>query len=200
MTLTGDVTCAEKLLQPARMVLKTGRHIRLDPPERRISLWNEIRTNYDRYMRDECGTFLEEVDLHMRSRFEAALVALASASIENDEDFSQVSRYSADEIEIWQKVERYNIMEIVSQDELRNRIMKKDADLLNLLKDYYLVMNRYVADTLDNPDIRITLRYYLKRRWNDYRGKMDAAISDAVTKSEWMENLVAEWEKNRNGI
>jgi hypothetical protein len=198
MTLTGDVTCAEKLLQPAKMVLKTGRHIRLDPFERRISLWNEIRTNYDRYMRDECGTFLEEVDLHMRSLFDAALVALASASIENNEDFSPVSRYSADEIEIWQKVERYNIMDIVSQDELRNRIMKRDADLLKLLEDYYLIMNRYVADTLDNPDIRITLRYYLKRRWNGYRGKMDAALSDAVTKYEWMENLVAEWEKDRN--
>lgn len=197
MVQTGDVACAEKLLQPARIVLKTGQHIRHDPFERRIALWNEIRSNYDRYMREECGAFLEEVDLDMRSRFDAALVALASATIENHEEFTPVSLYSADEIGIWQKVERYNIMEILSQDDLRNRIMKKDGDLLGLLKDYYLAMNRYVTMTLDNPDIRLTLRYYLKRRWNGYRGKMDTAIADAITKFDWMQELVSDWEKDR---
>ena len=193
MVQTGDMACAEKLLQPSRIVLKTGKHIRLDPFERRIALWNEIRSNYDRYMREECGTFLEEVDLHIRSQFDTALVALASASIENNEDFDPVSLYSPDEIVIWQKVEQYNLMEILSQDDLRNRIMKKDPELLGLLKDYYLNMSRYVSLTLENPDIRITLRYYLKRRWNGYRGKMDAAIADAVTKFDWMPELVREW-------
>lgn len=198
MAQPGDMECAEKLLQPARMVLKTGTHIRYDLFERRLALWNEIRHNQGRYMREECGMFLEEVDLHMRSQFDAALVALASVFIGNNEDFPQVSLYSAEEVAVWQKIERYNVMDLLSQDDLRNRIIKRDSDVLLLLQDYYITMNSYVQETLDNPEIRLTLRYYLKRRWSEYRGKMDAAIADAVTKLEWMQDLVREWEKKGN--
>lgn len=195
MAQQGDMECAERLLQPARMVLKTGTHIRYDLFERRLALWNEIRNNQGRYMREECGMFLEEVDLHMRSQFDAALVALASVFIGNGEDFSQVSLYSADEVAVWQTIERYNVMDLLSQDELRNRIIKRDSDVLRLLQDYYVTMNSYVQSTLDNPEIRLTLRYYLKRRWNEYRGKMDAAIADAITNLAWMQDLVHEWER-----
>jgi hypothetical protein len=199
MTPAGDMACAERLLQPARLVLKSGRHIRLDPFERRVMLWNEVRSGQDRYLREECGVFLEEVELHMRSQFDAALIALAAAFAENGEEFPACSLYTPDEIAIWQQIGRFSVMEILSQDEVRNRLLRKDTDLLGLFREYYLTMNRYVTKTLDNPDIRLTLRYYLRRRWNAYRGKMDAAIADAVTNLDWMQELVAEWEKDRNG-
>jgi len=197
MTPDGDIVCAEKLLQPARIVLKSGKHIRHEPYERRIGLWNEIRTNQDRFIREECGTFLSEVDLHMRSQYDAALVALCAAFMENQEEFVQLTRYPEAEVRIWQQIERYNVMEILSQEDVRNRLFRKDTDLLTLFRVYYLTMNRYVEETLDNPEIRLTLRYYLKRRWNGYRGKMDIAIADAVTQYDWMRELVGEWEKNR---
>lgn len=198
MTPTGDIACAEKLLQPARIVLKSGMQIRHDPYMRRAGLWNEIRTNQDRFLREECGTFLAEVDLHMRSQYDAALVALCAVFQENGEEFLQMSRYMDAEVRIWQQVERYNIMEILSADEVRNRLIRKDADLLGLFKEYYRSMNRYVGETLDNPAIRLTLRYYLKHRWDQYRGKMDIAIADAVTQCDWMQDLVREWEKDRS--
>jgi hypothetical protein len=198
MTPTGDIACAEKLLRPARLVLRSGRHIRKDPFERRVALWNDVRSGHDRYLREECGVFFEEVDLHMRSQFDAALIALAAAFAENREEFPACSLFTSEEIAIWQQIERFSVMEILTQDEVRNRLIRKDTDLLGLFREYYLDMNRYVAKTLDNPDIRLTLRYYLRRRWNGYRGKMDAAIADAVTKLDWMSELVAEWEKDRD--
>lgn len=197
MTQTGDIACAEKLLAPARMVLKSGPHLRLDPYERRVGLWNEVRTNQDRFMREECGTFLDEVDLHMRSQYDAALVALAAGFLENNEEFHQVSRFSAEEVRIWQEIECYSLMEILTQDEVRNRLFRRDADLLALFHEYYGTMDRYVEETLDNTAVRLTLRYYLRRRWGACRGKMDAAIADAVTRFDWMGELVREWEKER---
>jgi len=197
MTQSGDIACAEKLLQPARMVLRLGGHIRHDPFERRVAIWNEVRANADRYMREECGTFFEEVDLHMRSQFDAALVALAAGFMENKEEFPHISRYSLEEIEIWQQIERYNSIEILSADEIRNKLIKRDASLLTLFKNYYLTMNGYVEKTLDNPEIRLTLRYYLKRRWNGYRTKMDAAIADAITNLDWMPEIIRAWETDR---
>jgi hypothetical protein len=198
MEQNGNIECAEKLLLPARIVLKAGKQIRDDPLEYRIGLWNEIRMNQARFIREECGTFLAEVDLHMRSQYDAALVALASAFIDKQEDFPQVSRYSETEIRIWQQIERYNSMEIFSPEEIRNRILKRDTDLFALFRDYYIRMNRSVEKTIDNPDIRLTLRYYLKRRWNRYRGKMDIAIADAVTKFNWFGTMVSEWDRDRN--
>jgi len=198
MPATGDIACAEKLLRPARLVQKAGAHIRHDPFERRVGLWNEVREAQDRYLREECGVFLDEVDLHIRSQFDAALVALAAAFQETGEEFAACSLYAPEEIALWQQVERFSAMEILSQDEVRNRLTRKDADILGLLKAYYLEMDRYVGKALDDPAIRLALRYYLRRRWNGYRGKMDAAIADAVTKLDWMPGLVAQWERDRN--
>lgn len=198
MEQNGNIECAEKLLLPARIVLKAGKQIRDEPLEYRIGLWNEIRTNQARFIREECGTFLYEVDLHMRSQFDAALVGLASAFKEKQEDFPQGLRYPDIEIRIWREIQRYDRMEILSPEEILNRILKRDSDLFELFRDYYLRMNKYVEETLDNPDIRLTLRYYLKRRWNGYRGKMDIGIADAITKYDWFGTMVREWERDRN--
>jgi hypothetical protein len=198
MTSSGNIDCAEKLLQPARMVLKAGMHIGLEYPyERRVALWNEIRTNQDRFLREECGMFLEEVDLHMRSQFDASLIALVSVFLENNEDFPQIARFSTKEIGIWEKIERYNVMDIRSQDDILNMIIRRDTNLLELFRDYYLYMPQEVEDTLKDPEIRLTLRYYLKRRWNAYRGKMDTALADAVMKFDWFRELIKEWDRDR---
>ena len=198
MAQTGDMACAEKLLAPARLVLKSGAQLQMEAYERRVGLWNEVRTNQDRFLREECGTFLDEVDLHMRSQYDAALVALAAGFLANREEFRQASRFSAGEVRIWQEIERYNLFEILSQDEIRNRLLKRDADLLALLSGYYRKMDTYVEETLRDDTIRLTLRYYLKQRWGACRGKMDAAIADAVTRFDWMGGLVREWEKDRS--
>ena len=198
MTGSGDIACAEKLLAPARMVLKSGTQLQMEAYERRVGLWNEVRTNQDRFLREECGTFLDEVDMHIRSQFDAALVALAAGFLANKDDFRQASRFSAEEIQIWQQVERYNLFEILTKDEILNRLLKRDADLLSLFSEYYRTMDTYVEETLHNDKIRLTLRYYLKQRWGACRGKMDAAIADAVTRFDWMGGLVREWEKDRS--
>lgn len=201
MTHSGNIDCAETLLQPARMVLKAGRHIGLEYPyERRVALWNEIRTHQDRFLREECGTFLEEVDLHMRSQFDAALIALVSVFVEKKEDFPQVARFSTKEIGIWEKIERYNVMDIWSHDDILSMILRRDTDLLDLFRDYYLAMPQEVEDMLKDPDIRLTLRYYLKRRWNAYQGKMDTAVSDAVIKFDWFRELLKVWDKDQDRI
>jgi hypothetical protein len=57
-------------------------------------------------------------------------------------------------------------------------------------------MNRYVEEALGDPGIRLTLRYYLKRRWNHCRGKMDIAIAEAVTNLDWMQEIVRQWDRD----
>ena len=197
--MNGDIACAERLLQPARRVLKEGPQLRLEPYEQRVASWNEIRLNQDRFLREECGMFLEEIDLHMRAQYDAALVALASSFHGNGEDFPQLARFSPEEILLWERIGKYSAMEIRTQDDLRNRILKRDPGQLALFREYYYEMDGYVESALDDPAIRLTLRYFLRRKWELYRRKMDAAIADAITRFDWFPGLVREWENGRGG-
>jgi hypothetical protein len=190
-----DIPCAEALLQPARRVLKSGIHIRYDPFDRRVAIWNQIRANFDRYMNDECGIFLDSVDMYFRSSFDAALIALVVSFEDNNETFSAVEIFQPREIEIYRKIERYNLFEILSEKDVRNRIMQRDTGILDLLRDYYMTMSDYVESTLDDTEIRLSLRYYLKRRWKEYRGKVDSAVASAIIDMDWFRVLIREWDK-----
>lgn len=146
-------------------------------------------------MNEECGVFLDNVDMHFRSSFDAALVALSVSFEDSCENFSAASIFQPREIEIYRKIERYNLFEIHSEQDVRNRITQRDTDILDLLRDYYLTMNDYVEKTLDDPEIRLSLRYYLKRRWKEYRGKVDSAVASAITDMDWFRVMIREWDK-----
>ncbi|MDD4454075.1 MAG: hypothetical protein PHI67_02010 [Candidatus Methanomethylophilaceae archaeon] len=189
----GEIECINKLLLPAKRVLKAGPQIRYEAFERRIELWNQIRTNFDRYQDEECGTFLRDLDSHFRSQFDAALVALAVSVKANGESFDAVKIFSDEELGLYERVERYNVFELLTVNDIKKRLIRRDENLLSLLHDYYIEMDSWVDASLENPDIRLTLRGYLKKRWGGYKGKANAAVAEAVTELDWLGSLIATW-------
>ncbi|PKL62237.1 MAG: hypothetical protein CVV31_07190 [Methanomicrobiales archaeon HGW-Methanomicrobiales-2] len=189
----GDIECIKKLLLPAKRVLKAGPQIRYETFERRIELWNQIRTNFDRYQDGECGTFLRDLDSHFRSQFDAALVALAVSVKANGESFDAVRIFSDEELGLYERVERYNVFELLTVNDIKKRLIRQDENLLSLLHDYYIEMDSWVDASLENTEIRLTLRGYLKKRWGGYKGKANAAVAEAVTELDWLGGLIATW-------
>lgn len=189
----GDFECIKKLLLPAKRVLKAGPQIRYEALERRVDLWNQIRANSDRYQDGECGTFYRDLDSHCRSQFDAALVALAASVKANGEVFDAIKIFSEDEIRLYEKIERYNSLDILTAGDIKKKLVRRDENLLGLLHDYYIDMDSWVDASLENPEIRLTLRGYLKRRWDGYRGKVNAAVASAVTELDWLGGLIATW-------
>ena len=189
----GEIECTNKLLLPAKRVLKAGPQIRYEAFERRIELWNQIRTNFDRYQDGECGTFLRDLDSHFRSQFDAALVALAVSVKANGESFDAVKIFSAEELGLYERVERYNVFELLTVNDIKKRLIRRDENLLSLLHDYYIEMDSWVDASLENTEIRLTLRGYLKKRWGGYKGKVNAAVAEAVTELDWLGGLIATW-------
>lgn len=189
----GDFECIKKLLLPAKRVLKAGPQIRYEALERRVDLWNQIRANSDRYQDGECGTFYKDLDSHCRSQFDAALVALAASVKANGEVFDAIKIFSEDEIGLYEKIERYNSLDILTAGDIKKKLVRRDENLLGLLHDYYIDMDSWVDASLENPEIRLTLRGYLKRRWDGYRGKVNAAVASAVTELDWLGGLIATW-------
>lgn len=189
----GDIECTKELLLPAKRVLKAGSQIKYEAFERRIELWNKIRTNFDSYQDGECGTFLNDLDSHFRSQFDAALVALAVSMKANGESFSATRIFSDDELGLYERIERYNTFELLTVNDIKKKLIRRDENLLALLHDYYVDMDSWVDMSLEDSDIRLTLRGYLKGRWGGYKGKVNAAVAEAVTELDWLGGLIATW-------
>lgn len=117
----GDIACIKKLLLPAKRVLKAGPQIKYEALERRVELWNQIRMNSDRYQDGECGTFLKDLDSHFRSQFDAALVALAVSMKANGESFDAIRIFSAEELGLYERIERYNVFEILTVNDIKKK-------------------------------------------------------------------------------
>ncbi|HII00934.1 TPA: hypothetical protein HA351_04535 [Methanosarcinaceae archaeon] len=194
MFAEGNIECVEKLLKPAKRVLKVGMPVKHDAFERRVDLWNKIRMNYDSYLDEECGTFLKDLDQHFCSLFDGALLVLAASFRENGEFFGAANIFSAEEVALYRKIERYNLFEILSADDIRKKLLQKDDKVLELLRDYYVSMDSWVSEQLDNPSLRLTLRYYLKKKWDSYKEKLNMAVSSSVLELDWLKSLIKSWE------
>ena len=196
----GNIDCVEKLKRPAEKVLKIGEAVKYDPFERRVGLWNEIRENYDRYLDGECGSFLSDLDNHFRSQFETALLVLAASFRENGEEFKPAERFSDKEIEAYKRIERYNVFEILSIDDVMRKLVSKDDELLGLFRDYYVYMDKWVDKILDDPSLKLPVRFYLKRKWESYKGKLNEAVSIAIVELDWFRKLISRWEREAESL
>lgn len=190
----GNIECVEKLLKPAKRVLKVGMPIKHDAFERRVELWNKIRMNYDSYLDEECGSFLKDLDQHFCSLFDGALLVLASSFRENGEFFGAANIFSDEEVKLFRNIERYNLFEILSVDDIRKKLIQKDDKVIDLLRDYYVSMDSWVDEQLENPNLRLTLRYYLKKKWDGYKGKLNQAVSSSVVELDWLKTLIDSWD------
>ena len=196
----GDINCVEKLLKPAKRVLKVGLSLKHDAFDKRIELWNQIKINHDRYLDEDCGHFLKDLDNHFRSLFDAALLVLAVSFKENGELFKAADVFSSKEIEIYEKIEEYNLFEILSVNDIKKRLIRKDDQVLALLEDYYIFMDAWVDEVLDDPAERLTLKFYLKKRWDGYKTKLNTAISSAITELDWLRPLITQWEQKSQDL
>jgi len=111
----------------------------------------------------------------------------------NGEAFDAVRIFSDKEIGLYERIERYNNLDILTVGDIKKKLIRRDETLLGLLHDYYIDMDSWVDASLEDPEIRLTLRGYLKKRWDSYKDKVNAAVAGAVTELDWLGSLIATW-------
>jgi hypothetical protein len=190
----GNIDCVKKLLKPANRVLRIGVPIKHEAFEHRVELWNRVRMNYENYLNEECGSFLKDLDQHFCSLFDGALLVLAASFQDNGEFFKAANVFSDAEVELLRNIERYNLFEILSAEDIKKKLIQKDDSILELLKDYYVSMDSWVDEQLEDPALRLTLRYYLKKKWDGYKEKLNFAVSSSVLELDWLKSLIVSWE------
>lgn len=194
MFAEGNIDCVEELLKPAKRVLKLGISVKHESFEQRVELWKKIRTNQESYLDEKCGTFLQDLDQHFCSLFDGSLLVLAASFRGNGESFGAADIFSEAEIKLFQNIERYNLFDLLSADDIRKKFIQKDSKVLNLLRDFYVSMDYWVNEQIENTDIRFTIRYYLKKRWDGYKKKLNQAVSSSVLELDWLNTLISSWE------
>ena len=193
----GNIECVKNLLRPAERVLKQGRDILVEEFPRREQLWYDVKNAYDRYLDGACGEFLKDLDTNFRAKFEAALAILGWSFENNNEIFHPAKkRFTQEELQLVDEILKYNMFEIMTKDDILTKLYRRDTRVLELLKTYYLGMDRWVEEQLNNPDIKLPLRYYFKKTWGRYKEKLNEAINEA-NRYDWFRALLEDWEKEK---
>ncbi|WP_461864497.1 hypothetical protein [Thermococcus sp.] len=194
----GKTDCIRELLMPAERVIRQGPDIQDEDFSRREKLWIKVEENYNRYLDGECGSFLADLDSHFRSKFEGAMAVLAWSFWHNGEIYPPAQkRYKNKEILAVDRILRYSVFEIMSREDVLKKLVARDEKLLGLLREYYLGMDEWIEEVLNDQEIKLALRHFLKNKWNSYKGKVNEAISEAVTRLDWFRPLMAEWERQK---
>jgi len=200
MIVECDIEYAKKLINQPKMVITKGSAIRYEPFEKRVQLWNEIKENQETYDNGACGKILEDLDQFYRATFDYALLILSKVFQEKGDIFDASQIFSNDELEIYDRIEKYNVFEISSKQDIKKKVIARDKNLLDLFEDYYGDMDKWVEQSIGNSKIRLTLRYYLKKKWGEYKQKINDAINDLIREFDWFGVLVNEWRKTKTVI
>ena len=183
-----DTACIEKLLIPVKRVLKQENSIKNYSKEQRIGLWNVVRENFDKYLDGDCGRFLKDMDNHIHGQFTAALLILGSSFKEKGEPFEAAHYFSEKELNVHKKILHYSIFEILSPAEIRNKLSLHDENVQDLLYDYYFSLDPWVNSTLNDGEINLGVRCYVKEKWDEYRRLINTALRQ--DHDAWMHQII----------
>jgi len=200
MVFDGDIDLAKKLVNPAKKVINKGSSISYEPFEKRVQIWNEIKQNQDQYEDGECGKLIDDLDRHYRSMFDFALLILSKYFQEKDDNFPASKIFTDEELKIYEKIQKYNVFEISDKNDIKKKVIAKDKNFLDLFKEYYLHMDKWVDEIVGNPDIRLTLRNYLKKKWGDYKQKINDAVNDLIKEFDWFRIFISDIQKGIDEI
>jgi hypothetical protein len=172
-----DTDCIKKLLMPVKRILTQENIIKKEPLAQRISRWNDVQENYNKYLDRECGDFLGDLDNCFRGEFTAALIILAISFTDNRESFAPAEKFSDNELEAYKKITQYNIFESRTPAGIRKKLELQNDETLACWYDDYQGMKNWVDTTLRNEGMDEQVRYYLSNKWSVYCSNIDKALN-----------------------
>lgn len=185
----GNRDCINTLLSPSRSVLENGTAIRAEPYERRMELWQVIKTNAGRYRTGECGTFLSDLNAHFTAQFDASLLLLAVTFRQNGEQSEHENYFSPRELDAYEQIEDFRYFRILSKKEIAQKIITRDEKTLALIRTYSISMKTRMDEIMIDPAVRDSIRSFVKKQWDENTRKVGDAIALAGLTPEWFATL-----------
>jgi len=155
----------DEALEPVKVVLSSDlQKLRRKDELKRVELWNRIESNQNTFEDELMAGLPPDLMKLYTSQFTLARLFLAAAAYTNGEESPIVDNFNDKELTLAQDFERYNVFDILSADEIRERIARRD-ELFTLVREIYEKQYADLDTFLDAPEIQRDLKRAFKRRY-----------------------------------
>lgn len=149
--------------------------LRKTDEEDRVDLWNQIEHSKRTFDEEFARRLPRDIASHSRSQFAFARLLLAAAAHLNKEESAITDRFSQEELDLVKDFEKFNVFDVLSTDELVDRIHRK-GDIYNLVMEFYKGQWSDLDLLLDDPEIEKDLKYAFKTYYGKRLGKVKKAV------------------------
>jgi len=168
------------VMGPVKTVLSSDlEHLRRMDEIKRTELWNQIEHNQGVFEEEFANRLLRDEMLHSRSKFSFAKLLLAAAAHINNERSLITERFSEKELALVEKYEKFNVFDILSTDEIVDRIFRR-GDIYQIVKEFYEGQYSDLDRLLDDPgierDLRYAFKHYYEKRLDNIKKGVQAYV------------------------
>lgn len=155
----------EQSMKPVEIVLDYDlEKLRRTDTVKRIGLWNEIESSLASFDEDVSFNLDDDLRRNYRGKFALAELLISTASRLNNEDSTTMGSFNEKEMLLIQDFERYNVFDILSVDEIVERIVRRD-ELFSLVREIYEKQYTDLDTLLDAPEVQQNLKLAFKKRY-----------------------------------
>ena len=171
-----------QITQPVKVVLNYDLvKLQRENEVKRASLWNQIETSESLFERELLGELPQGDRDRIASEFSLAKLLLATAARVNNEKNQIIKQFSETELDLIISFERFNIFDILSPQEIADRIYRR-AELYNLAMGFYQNEYAKLDDLLDSPEVQKDLKIAFNLRYRDRMGKVVQGVQAFIGK------------------
>jgi hypothetical protein len=172
----------EEIMSPVDGVLRCDlAKLRRMDMSKRASLSNDVENNLTAFEEHLSPSLPHDLRQHYRSKFTLAQLLLVSASHLNSEENPRAASFNEKEIALIQDFEKYNVFDLLSVEEIVDRIARRD-DLFLLVREVY---EKHYADLdglLAASEVQQDLKQAFKRKYEKRLYRMQEAVKAYVGK------------------
>jgi len=162
-----------EVLSPVELALDSDLvKLRKVDERKRADLWNKIEANQNTFENELMSGLPADLRKELGSKFSLAKLLVAAAAYANGEESPVIYNFNRKEFELVQDFERFNVFDILSTEEIVQRIARKE-DIYELIIDFYQRQYSSLDDLLDAPEIQKDLKLAFKNR---YRKRLDKVV------------------------
>ena len=175
MSFTASVNWQKlnEILGPVELALDSDlEKLRRTDERKRAELWNRIEANQNIFENELLSSLPVDLRKELGSKFSLAKLLVAAAAYVNGEESPMVDNFNRKELDLVQDFEKYNVFDILSPEEIVQRIARKE-DIYELVIDFYQREYSNLDKLLDDSEIQKDLKLAFKNR---YRKRLDKVV------------------------
>ncbi len=165
--------CLKELLVPVEQVLENDlEKLKRMEKTRRTDMWNNIVRNQQKFKDGKCGDIERDINEEIDGKFDLAKLLIATAAYDNKENSPIINEFNETEYNLVKEFERLAIFDVLSIDEIVEKIGRKEGGFYELIIKFYEKGYNKSDEILNDLTILRELKVSLKNRYMKIQNKI----------------------------